>query len=159
MFEFVLVLLRVVFFNVYLRTLCHMECKKLGIKYPKLVIGRTNESNNLAFTRGNLVALDVTKQGLFELVSSLRHELRHQWQMVHYGDILDWTVENHLYGQYKGFYYYSLIEMDARYYARCKGKFMRGPIHEFSLRQLRQMYADGSYSAEMLKVSWRYGNP
>ena len=149
--------------NVVLRSIAFEECRKLRIKCPKVIIGRIAESGLAGYARGfNLIVVDA-RYPMAELINTTRHELRHIWQATYYRDFYLWCATRREYKNKKldeeRFYGLCPIELDARYYAKLHGKSMRGPIDEFTLDELKEMYANGTFYRVMYDLAVRYGKP
>lgn len=135
---------RVIIGNAYLRTALVIECKKLGIKVPRLILCRENE-----IKRGNnsagIVQINIAYYTPNEWLHTLRHELRHERQRQQYKDVVDWCLSKPEYKQHGWFYLLCPIELDAELYADRKGQFNNehGACSVFTAAQLENFYQQG----------------
>lgn len=151
---------RVLQANLVLRPLMLKQCKKLGIKVPKLILGRTKNEDLLGFTNGiGKVFINISVGDLEAWKSSLYHELRHIWQCDNHRDILVWCGSNPEYGRFGRFYRLCPAEIDARYAGKTHGKFLHGPIDRYTVQELKDMYQNGTFFSAMERLVRYYGVP
>lgn len=159
MLDLIFIFVRVVFANVVLRIEARKICRKLGIKMPKLVLGRSADKNKLGNARPGRIFVNISV-GSFNLWRrTIRHELRHVWQDVHHKDITKWCTSKPEYRKYGEFYQYCPIELDSRYYAERNGDVYRTPIDFVSVESLEEMYQNGTFIQQMKKLSDFFGVP
>ena len=157
MINFIFVVARVVLANIMLRIEARRICRKLGVKTPKLVLGRSADKNKLGNARPGRIFVNISVGSLDSWRRTIRHELRHIWQDVHHKDITKWCTSKPEYREYGEFYQYCPIELDSRYYAERNGDVYRTPIDFVSVETLEKMYQDGTFIEQMKMLSDLFG--
>lgn len=144
--------------NLYLRAKLPAECKKLGlINTPRLVLGRSNKATRKGSQAAGRIFVNISVDDRAHWLNTLRHELRHEWQDIHHGEIARWCVSKPEYRDSDEFYRLCPIELDARYYAEHEGRMINGPIDYFSVEELEEFYRDGTLIERLRFVAAWYG--
>ena len=91
------------------------------------------------------------------VIKTLRHELRHAWQHQYHGSKVNWCWRNMGSRTWENdaFYWLSLAEIDARYYAESGD--VEGVFSLFSVQQLEQMKKDGALLPTMYRLAEECG--
>ena len=144
MINFIFLLVKILVANVVLHIDTWRICRKLRIKRPKLILGRSANENKLGEAFNGIVFINISVKSLPWWKETVRHEMRHIWQDVHHADIVAWCISKPEYREYKEFYRYCPIELDARYYAEKGGDIKNSPIDFVSVETLEKMYQDGT---------------
>ena len=132
---------------------------ELGIKIPRLKIVRFRKETVSGETDFRTIFISVEKGGVTKWIETLRHEARHIWQYKNYRDVVLWCSEKEAYRKDYWFYFYSPIEMDARFYGK-GGKSKVTPLNFYSLEELEAMYQEGGeylVTYQLEKVASLYG--
>lgn len=90
---------------------------------------------------------------------TLLHELRHLWQVKHYGNIASWCMNHPEYLKGGEFYRMCPIEIDAEYYARHHGKIKMNPMDVIGLDTLKEAEEYGALAEVLTKLSRVFGDP
>ena len=148
---------RITVSNICVRAILSRECDKLKLPViPKLILGQAYP-DKYGSRKKNRIFINISVHGLHDWVQTLRHELRHEWQSLHYNDIVEWCVSKPEYYKFGRFYELCPVELDAEYYVRTKGAILDGPISYYTVSELEEMYQDGSLIEHLARLAWWYG--
>lgn len=106
-------------------SLYHDLCKQHNLPQLKLSIGtRKSEKDSQGGYNGKEISIFVlTDASLENVLVSVKHEFRHQWQEFYYPDIFKWWRDHYSYYNrlvrdgYQAVYNNCNIEADARYFS------------------------------------------
>ena len=113
-----LIIIKIISFFMLLRL-----CLKYDVKMPKIKIVRFADKNILGDYCNGIIHINFYAKSFDSLFQTVRHEFRHLWQAKYFSEDLKWwnTIHSDIYS-IEQFYWLSPIEIDARRFAKSKGK-------------------------------------